>query len=263
MMFFLNERSLEPHAEWVSALDFFRRSSQELKQVAAVKLFRDSYFFQHGATKARFNALPLPKDIRASIRDMIFSDKVFGCWRPERLSDAEHEFHCINPAAALRDESLSEAAEQRSSVAIPPVAVMSAERSQFGPPNELKVLRDGWASAADIRNFSSLESVKQWLAREKGTYNRDTARDPPKDFQTVLEKQPERFRFSGLIERHSDRKVFVEIDTRRQYCVDGSHYGHAAHLEVYSSEDEHLGIADIDTGTLDPSGRKPNRRLKV
>lgn len=66
-----------------------------------------------------------------------------------------------------------------------------------------------------------------------------------------------------MIERHSDTKVFVEIESGGQYCVGGAHYGHAAHLEVYSSEGEHLGIADIDSGTPDPSGRRPNRRLKV
>ena len=262
MRFFLNERSLEPYTDWVGALDFFHRASRELKPIAA-KLCCDSYFFQRGEVKARFNELPLPKDIRAVIRNMIFSNQTFDCWRPERLSCAEHEFHCADPAVALRDESLSEAAEQRVSDTAPAVAVMSSGQSQFGPATAFQVLREGWASAAAVRNFSSFESVKRWLIQERGVYDRDTAREPPRDSQTVLEKQPDRFRFSGLIERHSGRKVFTEIESGRLYCVDGGHHGHSAHLEVYSAEKDHLGTADIDTGELDPARRKENRRLKV
>ena len=262
MIGFLNERSLEEHCDWEAALILFLQLSYDLKP-AQVRLFRDSSFFFQGEFKARFNALGFPKDLRGVVRDLVFSNRYFGCWRPVRVSDADHEFSCVNPLLNLRDDSICEAAERQGKKEGAPVLLVSAADSLFGDQDRVQVRREGWDNPAELQNFSSLTTAKTWIAQGREMYDPESALSSPRDFQTILEKSPERFRRTGKVERRSSRRIFEETATGHLLYVDDAHLGYEAHLEVFSADGIHLGVASVDTGALDATRIVAGRRLRL
>ena len=261
MIAFLNERSLEDHSDWLAGLQLFLLVAQEF---AACKeaVFRDGSYFLRGEFKRRFNSLAFPKDQRALVQSLIFSDRYCPCWRPQRVSNAEVEYSCVDPALALSDESICEAAERARLTEPLSVVAISTADSVFGRGRRITVGSMAWDGAVvELRNAAGLIAAKEFIAQQRGHYD-TTSDSAPRDFQTVLEKDPSRFRRTGQLERRSSRRVFQEIQTGRFYYVDDAHPGHSAHLEVFSDDRVHIGIADIDTGALDESGRVEGRRLR-
>lgn len=261
MICFLNERSLEEHADWAAALRMFLLATQELRTTDAA-VFRDGDFFLSGRFKQRFNALVFPKDLRALVLPLVFSDRYCRGWRPERVSVAEAQFRCHDPALHLRDESMAEATERRHQDQAATVGLLSAADSRFGDARQVQVSKEGWPDAVALWNASSLQAIRSWISEQRGYYDRNST-VAPKDFQTVLGKQPGRFVPTSHRERRLTRRVYREVESNRLYYVDDSHFGRVAHLEVFSAAGVHVGVADIDTGDLDAEGRVEGRVLRL
>ena len=260
MIVFVNERSLEQYGDWGGALKLFLSAAQELAPVAPV-LFKDSYFFAQGSFIQRFHTLSFPKDLRALILDLVFGNRYYKCWRPNRLSDETDNYTCLAPALALQDESVCEAAEQKLLDATASVSILSASDSSFNnDPITISKISSG--AEIELKNAISIETVKQWIAAQRGYYDRGS-NFAPKDFQTILQKAPAQFQATGRLERRFSRRIFREIATGRLYYVDEGHPGLSAHLEVFGPNFEHLGTADIDTGELNVVNRVDGRVLKL
>lgn len=262
MIAFLNERSLEEHSDWMAGLQLFLLIAQEFSACKEA-IFRDASYFLSGQFKGRFNSLAIPKDQRALVQALVFSDRYCPCWRPQRVSNAEVEYSCVDPVLALIDESICEAAERARATQPLSVIAVSTPDSVFGGGQRITVSSVSWnGEAVELRNAAALRVIKELIAQRRGHYER-TSHSAPKDFQTVLEKDPSRFRRTGQVERRSSRRIFQEIQTHHFYYVDDGHWGHAAHLEVFSDDGVHLGVADIDEGVLDDAGRVEGRRLRL
>jgi hypothetical protein len=261
MMGFLNERSLEEYGDWVTSLGMFLKAAQELANVGP-SLFKDSRFFSRPDVVRRFNSLAFPKDQRALMRDLVFGSRYYKCWTPMRLSTETDNYACADPQLDLIDESLSEAAERKLAQAADAVSVLSAPNSAFQNKRLLTVSKLSSGQTIELRNATSVETVTQWIVLERGHYNLDS-QSAPRDFQTVLIKDPARFRATGRVERRFSRRVFGEIATGRLYYVDEGHVGNSAHLEVFSANGEHLGTAEINTGELDVTAQVNGRSLKL
>ncbi len=261
MIGFLNERSLEEYSDWRHALGVFLLVAQEL-QSANAALFRDSRFFLSQDFKRRFNSIGFPKDQRAVVQRLVFTDQYCKCWTLRRVSDPEVAYSCLNPPLELTDESVCEAAENKYVHSQIPVVLVSATDSSIGGKDPVEISKTGWNSAVELRNATSLAAIKEYIAQQRGYYDFASAVSP-KDFQTVLAKTPSRFRRTGQVERKGSRQVYEEIESGRLYYVDDAHPGPSAHLEVFSATGEHLGVADVVTGTLDVSGRADGRRLRL
>jgi hypothetical protein len=261
MIGFLNERSLEEHVNWEAALRLFLDAAQELLAVQA-PLMKDSTFFLDANFKKRFGSLSFRGDVQGLIRQVVFSERYYRCWRPGRTSVDVDEYLCDDPRLELRDESLGEATEVKLRDRALDAAVLSAADSEFRNQDQLAVSKNSSGNQALLRNITSLELVKRWLTQQRGYYAPDS-RDSPKDFQTVLEKAPQRFRFTGKVERRGSRKIFEERETGRLYYVCDAHSGRSAHLEVFAANDQHLGKADINTGDVNVSQRIKGRTLKL
>ena len=261
MIGFLNERSLEEHVDWEAALRLFLNAAQELSTIQT-RLFRDSGFFFGGDFKRRFNSLGFPEDVRALIRQLVFSERYYNCWRPQRVSNDSDLYSCANPPLQTHDESICEAAEQKLRNTEWAISLVSAVDSAFGNQDQIQISKDASCQVAELRNATSITMVKQWIAEQRGYYDPSSS-SAPRDFQTILEKSPERFSPTGKVERRCSRKIFEETETGRLYYVDDAHPGHSAHLEVFSPNHEHLGTADINTGEINVYKRVNGRRLKL
>lgn len=262
MIAFLNERSLEEHSDWLAGLQLFLLITQEFVACKEA-IFRDAKYFLSGEFKARFNSLSIPKDQRALVQSLVFSDRYCPCWRPQRVSGVEVEYSCADPVLTLVDESICEAAERAHGTLPFSVVAVSAPDSVFGGGQRITISSATWNGATvELRNVAALAPVKELIAQRRGHYDR-ASHSPPKDFQTVLEKDPSRFERTVHVERRASRRVFQEFQTRRFYYVDDAHWGHAAHLEIFSDDGVHLGTADIDTGDLNEAGRVEGRRLRL
>jgi hypothetical protein len=259
MLSFLNERSLEPYTDWSASLTLFWRAASELGS-AKVSLYRDSHFFESSLFKARFSALSLASDLRGLVREMVFGNRYFACWRPERQSNAEDVYQCVDPPTELLDESLAEAAERKFRDTDDEVSVISAADSAFASLDRVEIQKLVSGDLTHVMNIVSIDRVRAWIADQPGFYDR-TSLFPPKDHQTVLEKQSERF----IPTKHrelSGRRIFREANTARQYYVDNLHRGLDAHLEVFDAGGSHLGEADVDSGTLVPRTAVKGRVLR-
>jgi hypothetical protein len=265
MISFLNERSLEEHGNWLMSLQLFLKSAQQLSKVGSL-LLKDSRFFARAEFLRQFNSIAFPEDFprdqRALLRELVFGNRYYRCWTPDRLSDEAETYSCADPALNLLDESLSEAAERKLVQAAEAVSLLSAPDSPFRDKRLVTVSKHSSGQAVELRNASSVEAVMRWIVSERGYYDVNS-QSAPLDFQTVLVKEPGRFQGTGRRERRFERRIFEENDTGRLYYVDHGHPGHSAHLEVFSPNREHLGTADIDTGVVDFTTRENGRILKL
>jgi len=261
MIGFINEHSFDQYGDWGIFLTFFLKAAQELAPSPAI-LFKDSGFFLQDTFKQRFNALAFPKDQRALIQELAFGNRYYRCWRPERVSDAADNYTCAAPVLHLNDVSICEAAER--TLADPPnsVSLLTPSGSAFGVASPLNFVKVSSQQAIQLANAAGLEAVRKWLAAQRGHYD-PTSSSAPRDFQTVLRKDDQRFRDTGKLERRFRRTIFEETETGRFYYVDDGHPGNSAHLEVFSASGEHLGTSDIATGTLNIASRVEGRRLKL
>ena len=261
MIGFLNERSLEEHGNWEAALRLFLDAALELSAVHT-RLMKDSSFFFDTDFKRRFNSLSFSSDLQALIRQVVFSEKYYTCWRPQRVSVDVEDYSCDDPRLELRDESICEATELKLLDRALDAAILSAADSVFRDRAQVAVSKDSSDQQIALRNITSLAFVKQWITQQRGYYD-PTSHDAPKDFQTILEKAPQRFRPTAKVARHGWRRIFEEMETGRLYYVCDAHPGHSAHLEVFSANRQHYGKADIDTGDVGLSTRVNGRTLKL
>jgi hypothetical protein len=261
MAAFLNDRSLEAYNNWAGALTFFLFAAQELLP-AGFSLLKDSRFFGDHSFSRQFNHLGLPRDQHALILQVVFGNRYYKCWTEDRASNEAERYTCADPSLDLVDESLSEAAERQFRQGADRVSILSASDSAFHNKKSINLTKNSTQQSVELRNAVSLDAVREWLAAERGFYD-PASRSAPHDFQTVLVKQANRFRATGKFDRKFKRKIFEEIASGNQYYVDDAHPGHSAHLEVFSATGEHLGIADVNTGTLDVTDRVEGRKLKL
>lgn len=261
MIGYLNECSLEEHRDWAVSLRFFLEAALELSGKGG-RLFKDSNFFLTPDFSRRFSSLSLPSDVRGAIRDLAFGGRYYQCWRPERISNHSDIYICHGPEGQHLDESICEAAERKIQDDTSVVSLLSAADSEFRDRERVSISKDSTEKRIELRGVSSMPMLRKWITEQRGYYD-PNSQTAPRDFQTILEKAPDRFRWAGLIERRTSRRVFQEIETGRLFHVDDGHPGHSAHLEVFTSRKEHVGVADINTGEVDTSEKVEGRTLKL
>lgn len=264
MIAFLNDTSMEEHTDWGAALNLFREVTQELSGIA--DLFRDSSFFQSVEFKRRFgdSLSGTSPEVRAVIRQIAFSERYWKCWRPSRISVEVDEYSCQPLNLTFTDVSVCEAAEKKLVCSDYEVGMISAVDSNFANSIELEVEKLGSGQSGKLCNCYSIQIVRQWIAQQRGHYD-PTSNSAPRDFQTILEKDPARFERTGRHQRvaNKERRIYRELKTGRQFYVDEGHPGHSAHLEVFDADGNHLGEADITSGALDPSKLVKGRKITL
>lgn len=260
---------MQGHADLRRGLRFFWEAAVELQKCQA-KLHRDSEFYMTPDFARRFNALKfpadpelkLPPDLRSRLREVAYSEKFWKCWRQERVSDESEEYICDTPSGHFRDVSICEAAEVKRQQSGSDVGILSAEDSAFAGVQRLNLTKTRSAEQVQLHNTALMHSVRQWITQQRGYYD-PASRTAPKDFQTVLEGDAERFERTNHFWNVAgvDRRIFREIETGRYFYVDEGHPGLSAHLEVFDAQKKHVGEADISTGAVDTSKRVEGREI--
>jgi hypothetical protein len=264
MIIYLNERSLEKHANWGAGLRLFWEVAIDLSRHA--DLFKDSHFFLGAEFKQRFNSAlaGAPQELRPRLREIAFSERYWKCWRPLKVSTAGDQFVCQDPMVLIQDESICEAAALKQCKGELVVGVVSTADSAFANKPLLRLTNQATQSPVELRNADSAGSARQWIAQERGYYD-PTSRVAPADFQTILVKDATRFRRTGRVRNVAgkDRRIYLEVNSGNQFYVDEGHPGHSAHLEVFDSNGRHLGEADIESGNLDPQKKDPSKTINM
>lgn len=261
MIIFLNEHGLEEYNDWGNGLKLFWQAALSLRNHAC--LFRDSYYFGGAEFRKRFelSLAGLAPDVRAALRDVVFSDRHCKCWRLSRASSIDDYFTCDDPELLMNDDSLCEAAE-RQLLSQSFVGTISASDSMFSHVSALHITKDTTQEVAEVSNATAVTVVEQWMSQERGYYD-PASRAAPADFQTVLVKDGARFSRTNRMcsVAGKNRHIFVEVETGYLYYVDEGHCGYAAHLEVFDSNGDHLGEADIAGGELDVEKKVQGRLI--
>jgi hypothetical protein len=251
MQAFLNERSLERYSDLGQALILFLKATYELSDAGGT-IYRDGSYFVTADFKQRFNStsLRLPPQEKALLRSLVFREGDWRCWRPQRVSAQSDDYRCADPSFAARDESICEASEVKLRQNAD-AGMVSAADSQFANKPVLRITGGSASQQVELRNNHSIESVREWIAQQRGFFD-SSANEVPRDYQTILEKDTNRFRRTGRRQwvLGKSRRIYEEILTGHQYYVDHGHSGHSAHLEVFDANGQHVGPADINTGAL-------------
>ena len=262
MVAFLNERSLGTHTDLAASLELFWRIVSCAPE--DTKLLLDGEFFQSGEFKQRFNHSfgQISPQLKGLARQMVFSDRYCKCWRPNRVSDPEATYHCRPPDELRSDCSISEGAERVILGETAWVGVLSAADSAFGQSDRIHATRTNDNKEVELFNVTNLVEWRKAISTQRGHFD-PASNEVPRDFQTILGKDPVRFARTGKVERRFGRQIYKEIATGSQFYVDEGHPGHSAHLEVFDSQGHHLGVAEIKTGELDTTQKVVGRKLRL
>jgi hypothetical protein len=262
VVFFLNDRSLSQYADLAGAFRLCIKARDELSRapVGLPVLHRDKSFFDTTDFKQRFNNTRMPSDLKAIARTIAFSDRIYGCWRPARISNETDTHECIAPQMTCRDETLAEAAARRGAAVPQAVLLLSAEGPPFEGLDSVELTKGG--AAVQLILAKTEEEVRAFLGAQSGQFEPSENR-VPQDSETILVKDPKRFRLKvGKRERRRGQRVYEEIATGRLFHVDKDHRGHSAHLEVFTSSLAHVGTGNIHTGAVDETKREATYWLR-
>jgi hypothetical protein len=176
------------------------------------------------------------------------------------VSDPQEAYVCNPPGTELSDCSIAEGATYLFQKMDCPVGAASAVDSRFGQFDRILAERITSGETAELFLIAELDSWQRILASQHGHFDPEL-NQVPKDFQTIMVKDSQRFRKTRRLERRFGRMIYEEVATGNRFYVDEGHRGHSAHLEVFNHLGMHLGTAKITTGELDPSRQVLGRNL--
>lgn len=258
MRVFLDERCLNAIQlgpllkRWREIADFATDSA------TGVSLLLDRHAAKTGGVLQRLNALT--PDLRALYVPMLFGDDLVEDWRPIAIAGGTI---C---QLAIENNSVTDCAvceTYEHSVAGAKVGLLGDEHSSYVNHSDVRIRKLSPAGAVvdipcgtAIRDFERIALAWGCLSI---SYSTGAVR-PPRDRETILGRDQQRFERVGRFERNGRRAVYREVETDRLFYVDNLHYGLAAHLEVFDSAEAHLGTADLE-GNLDVTARVPGRKI--
>ncbi|HAN93615.1 MAG TPA: hypothetical protein DCQ33_16250 [Nitrospira sp.] len=247
-------RALEPMLEeWLKVYDFIRTT------VPVIALYLDRLAVRDVAFIKRYNADVRP-DKRALCGGMLFGSAGTRDWRLEAVALGT-VCQLVTETVPVTDSSVCEAYEHLGVVATTGlwghqcssyVRHVAVEADRLSPASGPRVIPCGTAFP-DIRRLAIAWGC---IPPEYDT----AATTSPKDYETILGWDSERFVRVGRFERNGRRQVYREQATGRFFYVDNLHYGGGAHLEVFDPNEHHLGKADLQ-GNLIPSTRVQGRTI--
>jgi len=179
-------------------------------------------------------------------------------WRSEQVHDSQICYECLSDLCS--GTSLAEAAERVLQNASDSIMLLNFTPSKYDGISVLKVAKrvnGGHKIAVDCSHTISM--VASWLQKLKQrvpTYD-ITSTETPRDEQTIL---TDITRFKLTPYRIQGRKVYEKQTTNYKMYVDNLHHGAAAHIEVFSKSNHHIGEASLD-GIIDVSKAKPGREF--
>jgi hypothetical protein len=257
MKLFFDERCLGDHEltallrSWREIADYARMHTPGLS------LFLDRHAV-HGPFLSRFNEIR--SDLRILFAPVLFGSELVGNWRTTALcADSICQLETENDP--VQDCSICEVYEHRKSNTT--IALFGHAPSSFVGRQSVGVDKlTPLGARMNVVCGTALVDLTR-IGAEWGclliVYSLSEAR-PPRDYETILGRTPERFVRVGRVERNGRRTVYRELATDRFFYVDNLHFGPAAHLEVFGSDESHLGTADLN-GVLDTSTRVNGRRI--
>ncbi|MBL9204896.1 MAG: hypothetical protein JNN01_07410 [Opitutaceae bacterium] len=257
MKLFLDERCLVA-SDLLALLSAWREIADFAKTHApGLSLHLDRRAVE-GRFLSRFNAIG--PSLRQLFRPILFGSELVSNWRDETLC-ADVDCRLETEEEPVRDCAVCMVYESRKY--LEESGILGHRASSYSgremvavhklspPESPLNVV-----CGTTITDFTRIARGWECL---RVAYDRQSTR-PPRDHETVLGHEPERFMYVRRFERNGRRKVYRELATNRFFYVDNLHFGAAAHLEVFDSNELHLGTADL-AGVVDLSTLVPGRRI--
>lgn len=258
MKIFLDERCLSAIQlgpllkRWREIADF------ATDRAIGVSLLLDRNAVNAGGVLHRLNALT--QDLRTLYLPMLFGDDLVKDWRPIAIAGGTI---C---QLATEENSVTDCAvceTYHHSVAGAKVGLFGDEHSSYVNHSDVGIRNLGAGGAVveipcgkAIIDFERIALAWGCLSISYGA----AAIRPPRDRETILGRDRQRFERVGRFERNGRRTVYREVQTDRLFYVDNFHYGLAAHLEVFDSTESHVGTADLE-GKVDVTACVPGRKI--
>jgi hypothetical protein len=249
MQFLFDERCLRTHdlpsliANWIEVVD----SAAECNP--RIPILIDGYAIRDGAFLARMSRLP--NGLKQLFIATFFAAEPQRSWRPG-VHPPESRCKLETEDDAVLDCAICELHERRKM--LDRMALQGSLESTYRGRTTIGVARaDALPDvlvvdcATDLASFLRIADL--WECRPP-QYDLAATRSP-RDWETALNLDPDRFERLSRFERRGRRRVFREMQTGRLFYVDNLHIGPAAHLEVFDANGIHLGTADLQ-GALRP-----------
>jgi hypothetical protein len=237
---------------WREIADFANENANGLA------LLLDKQSLANGDFLRRFNLLK--RDLQTLFVPMLFGSDRIGDWRPESvggdsLCQLETEHESFADCAICETYAHHKVSDQTALFGHLPSSFVGRQTvgiSKIEPPEPTRNVLCG----TGLPDFQRIGTAWKCLILQ---YDQALQR-PPRDSETALMQQMDRFMRVGRIERSGRRQVFRELATGRLFYVDNLHHGPAAHLEVFDPNELHLGTANLH-GDLVHDTRIAGRRI--
>ncbi len=252
MNIFINECSL--HSQFHTQQDFTGAVRIFYSIVNRLAKYRGrSHFYKNSDLFCSYSALKedvfarslssIPdKSLKTALKNTLFNKETVRDWTCEQHHLSSEVFECNGDI--VTDTSMAELAERKLGDGGLISTLLNFRESRFANCEAVTVIKEG-EHEVNLDCVESVETLEKWLDRHSlDNQYRDSAQEPPMDYQTILDNRL-RFEKSSL-PRQGGRQVFVEKDSGYFWYVDNLHFGKAAHLEVFDRSFNHIGEAGID-----------------
>lgn len=182
------------------------------------------------------------------------------CWEKDKCHD--NSCHYEFSGKDYVGTSVAELTERKIKTADLNGFLMNFIDSPFGDSTTIHILKNNSDRVA-VDCATTPESIDDWLISH-GFLNPDeeyskSSRWPPRDSQTVLR---DRSVFERTGKKNQGRTVYKRIGTNELWCVDNTHFGVKAHIEVFDCVTcQHIGISLINEIRVDDSHSVPGRTI--
>jgi hypothetical protein len=268
MEIFINELSLEGQfftdEEFAESVRIFTAIFSLIDKIKEKQMYRDSLFLNRQAIKNDDFRASLQrvknKNLKQAFQQIIFNKLNPKDWRTQQK-------HSINDLFAYKNEdvtntSLAELSERKIQNRILLGLLVNFTKSRFTNEPIAIIKNFDETNPVELDCVNDKFSLKIWLDDnlQLSLIEYDvTSKTPPTDKQTVLRDEN---RFEPLSISVQGRRVYREMQTGYYWYVDNLHVGQAAHLEVFNTQGEHLGEADLD-GTLNRSKKDSTKQIDI
>jgi len=267
MQVFINECSIhEQFYEYgrfeLSLRRFFSVLTALNRIQAEAQLYQIGDILIYKAVRAEILAASLnrirDKSLKSAINNIFFNKLNAQDWMAERIHSSDDLFVC--DGELVTDTSMAEIAERIQCSITELGLLINFPESKFEGRTSVVIDKNEEVSTS-VDCISQRGEFEKWLelnfALSKYEYGFDSNM-PPRDTQTIL-IEISRF-IRTTLPKQGGRTIYREIQTQFLWYVDNLHFGNAAHFEVFDSNGNHIGEADLD-GIL--NGMKADNQKKL
>lgn len=230
----------------ISILELIIKKSNLYSELYGVNLFFDFKAIKSETFPKSFNKLE--RDTQLKFKKLLF-DKLKD-WRNQRVHQSIDQYTLVETSQKVTDTSIAEVTERKLQKADLAYLLVNFSGSHFQEPHptfrlchSIDVVKNQTQPKIHLDCLDSKSAFEEWVQDKL-------------NFLSFLEREADRFKKTSHV--FQGQPVYIEIKNGHYWYLDNFHKNH---FEVFNSQGEHLGEADLE-GILDINKRDRTKKFK-